>query len=142
MHYGQGRLKSSIEMYFSAIACHAIFLPFCSALRPTSLSLGFVFPFSLYLWLSLSLPQAFHCCVAQRQWFLKYRLSRKWYEGLFHVSFIPQVVAENVQVSSPRDLSLNLGSLPPYRKSNAFGPEASVVFLAAFCSLNPLSLQI
>lgn len=52
--------------------------PIFAAVRPISLCLYFAFPLSLHLWLTVSLPQAFHCCMAQRQRFLKYRLSLKW----------------------------------------------------------------
>lgn len=71
-------------MYFGTTAFDA-----CrSVLRLTSLTLSFVFPSNLYLWLSLSLPQALHSYSAPRRQVLKYGLCLKCSVGLFLVSFI------------------------------------------------------
>lgn len=52
--------------------CHSLF--YCSA---NSSIIFLVLSLILYLWSSLSLLQAFHCCTAQRQPSLKYGVVRQ-----------------------------------------------------------------
>lgn len=101
---------------------------FCSYCRTTSSSLCFVFTCSLYLWLSLSLPQAFELlydskAVALKIWIEPQMVcgsvcGKRWSRELICQL---EILIKNIQDSSYGDLNLSLWSLPFYRESNTSG---------------------